>query len=347
MANPRTGRRAWTVMAMLAGLHAALLCAGFLAPYDPTEQVRTLPYAPPSTIRFVDTQGNWHLRPFIYASVVRPGSVDDYIEDPTRRAPVRFLRRGAEYSIVGPFRSNLHLFGVDPPARIFVLGSDGYGRDVWSRLVHGGRLSVAAGLLATLGALAVGLTLGALAGFYGRWVDEVVMRLADLFLSVPWLYLLFAVRAALPLHISPQDTFLLLVIVVGVIGWARPARLVRGIVLSARERGFVLAGRGFGASRFYLLRRHVLPQTYGVLLAQAGILIPQFILAEVTLSFLGLGIGEPAPSWGNMLAALQRYYVITSHWWMFAPAVALIPMTAAYYALTSLVHDRVRSVATL
>lgn len=109
----------------------------------------------------------------------------------------------------------------------------------------------------------------------------------------------FAVRAALPLHINPRDTFLLLVIVIGVIGWARPARLVRGIVLSAREQKFVLAGRGFGASNAYLLRRHVLPQAYGVLLAQAGILIPQYILAEVTLSFLGLGVGEPAPSWAT------------------------------------------------
>lgn len=331
-------------MGLLAGLHAGLLFAGFLAPYDPAEQARALPFASPSTIRFVDAEGRWHLRPFIYAVVARPGSVDSYEEDTSRRIPVRVFQRGAEYAILGPLRSNLHLFDVEPPARLFLLGSDGYGRDVWSRLLHGGRLSLAAGLLATLFALAAGVVLGTIAGFYGRRVDETVMRLADLFMALPWLYLLFAVRAALPLHINPRDTFLLLVIVIGVIGWARPARLVRGIVLSAREQKFVLAGRGFGASNAYLLRRHVLPQAYGVLLAQAGILIPQYILAEVTLSFLGLGVGEPAPSWGNMLASLQRYHVLTSYWWMFAPAFALVPATLAYYSLTSLVHERVRSV---
>src|SRR5258706_9888156 len=127
------------------------------------------------------------------------------------------------------------------------------------------------------------------------------MRSAELFLALPWLYLLFAVRAVLPLSVSPGQAFLLLVLVIGLVDWGRPARLVRGVVLSARERNFVLAARGFGASNAYLLRRHLMPLTFRVLLTQMAVLIPQFILAEVILSFLGLGIGEPFPSWGNML----------------------------------------------
>jgi peptide/nickel transport system permease protein len=171
------------------------------------------------------------------------------------------------------------------------------------------------------------------------------MRAADLFMAIPWLYLLFAVRAALPLHLDTRATFLLLVAVLGVVGWARPARLIRGIVLSARERTYVTAARGFGARSPYLLRRHVLPQAFGVVRTQAGLLVPQYILAEVTLSFLGLGVGEPTPSWGAMLGTLQQYSVLTSYWWMFTPAVALVAVAVSYHALTSLVQERRRFAA--
>jgi ABC-type microcin C transport system permease subunit YejE len=144
------------------------------------------------------------------------------------------------------------------------------------------------------------------------------MRGSEVFMALPWIYPLFAVRAFLPLHLGAQQSFFLLVAVIGLTGWARPARLVRGVVLSAKHRDYVLAARGFGASNFYLLRRHILPETFGVVLTQAAVLIPQYILAEVTLSFLGLGVSEPAPSWGNMLADMQKLYVSESYWWMFA-----------------------------
>src|SRR5438477_338749 len=129
-----------------------------------------------------------------------------------------------------------------------------------------------------------GLALGALAGFFGGWIDTVVMRAAELFLAVPWFYLLFAVRMALPLQIEPSQAFLMILTVIGLIGWARPARLIRGVVLSAKLRGYVVAARGLGASDAYLLRRHVLPQVLGIVLTQAALLAPQYILAEVTLS---------------------------------------------------------------
>jgi peptide/nickel transport system permease protein len=186
----------------------------------------------------------------------------------------------------------------------------------------------------------MGCLLGVLAGFYGTWLDAVIMRLAELFLALPWLYLLFALRAFLPLHISPVEAFLLLIGVIGFVGWARPARMIRGIVLSAKERGYVLAARGFGASDSYVLCRHILPQTLSVVLTQAALLIPQYILAEVTLSFLGLGVGEPLPSWGNMLANLQQYHVLVSYWWMFFPGLILIPIFLSYGALSNALQER-------
>jgi len=329
----------------LAAIHALILFAGFFAPYDPAEQARVIPYAPPSRVHFVDVEGRFHWRPFVYAWTPDPAAYDRYLEDPTSRFPLQLFVRGAEYSVVPGIVTNVHLFGVAGPARVALLGTDGYGRDVLSRLLHGGRLSLIAGLLATVCSLIAAALIGTLAGFSGGTVDQILMRTADLFMAIPWLYLLFAVRAALPLQMDARDTFLLLVVVLGVIGWARPARLIRGIVLSARERTYVLAARGFGAPRRYLLRRHVLPQTAGAMLTQAALLVPHYVLAEVTLSFLGLGVGEPVPSWGNMLGALQQYHVLTSYWWMFAPAVALIVVTFGYHLLTSYVHERMRVVA--
>lgn len=324
--------------AVLIALHGAALGAGFLAPYEPTQQNRTLPYAPPTRLHFVDEGGRFHLRPFVYSLVEEGGASGRYREDRAQAHPVRlFVRDGVDASgAPGPMR----LFGVEEPARVFLLGADGFGRDQLSRLLHGARISLFAGLLATALSLLVGWVLGTAAGFYGGWTDAILMRAADVFLALPWLYLLFAVRAVLPLHVSSGEAFLMMVLVIGLVDWARPARLVRGLVLSARERNYVRAARGFGAGDLYLIRRHIAPQTFGLLLTQAALLVPQYILAEVTLSFLGLGVSEPVPSWGNMLAALQRYHVLASYWWMWAPGLALVPVFLAYFAVSEALQAR-------
>jgi peptide/nickel transport system permease protein len=326
----------WVALLLLAGLHGAVLLAGFLAPYGAEAQDHDFAFAPPTRVHFADQQGVFHWRPFVYR--VAANADAGYAEDTTRPFPIHFLVRGRGT------RRSWHFFGVDEPARFFLLGTDGYGRDQLSRLLYGGRLSLLAGLLATALSLGLGVMLGALAGFYGGWVDEVLMRLTELFLALPWLYLLFAIRAFLPLEISPERAFLLLIAVVGVVGWARPARLVRGVVLSARERPFVQVARGFGASDFYLLRRHVLPQASSVILTQAALLAPQYVLAEVALSYLGLGVGEPTPSWGNMLAALQQYHVLASYGWMFLPGLAMVPLFVGYHLLAEGLRARSKAV---
>jgi peptide/nickel transport system permease protein len=329
-----------TLLLFIAGaLYLLALCAGFLAPYDFAQQNRDLLYVPPSRLHFTDGQGKWRLRPVVCALAEQAAASSGYIEDPNHCLPVQFLVRGAPYRFLGVFESSLHLFGVEAPARIFLLGSDGYGRDVFSRLLYGSQLSLFSGLLAMGLSLSLGALLGIAAGYYGGWPDALVMRCAELFLALPWLYLLFAIRAFLPLHISPSRMFFLLLAVIGVVGWARPARLVRGVALSAKERGYVLAARTFGGSDLYVMRRHLLPQVQGILLTQAALLIPQYILAEVTLSFLGLGVGEPVPTWGNMLATLQQYDVLISYWWMWAPGVALVPVFLIYQLLGSALQE--------
>jgi len=328
----------WWLIA-LAVLHAIVICAGFFAPYDPVEQDRKSPYVPPVRLHLVDTGGHLHLRPFAYSLKLREGLFDQYEEDTAEPHLIRFFVAGAHYRLFGLLSCRTHFFGADN-ARIYLLGSDAYGRDQFSRLLFGGQVSLLAGLLGAGITLFVGLLIGAVAGYCGGWRDTVLMRLAELFLALPWLYLLFALRAFLPLAVSPLGAFFLIIAVIGAVGWARPARLVRGEVLSVKERDFVRAARGFGASPFYLLRRHILPETYSVLLTQAAILIPQYVLAEMTLSFLGLGVPEPVPSWGNLLSSLQQYSVLVSYWWMYLPALVIVPFFLGYLGLASALHEQ-------
>jgi peptide/nickel transport system permease protein len=331
----KLSRKALLPVSTLCSLYLIVLLAGFFAPYDVARQNRELPFAPPSRIHFRDNQGAIHLRPCVCLLVNRSDSFGEYIEDRSRCFPIRFLARGTPYQLFGMEKSNLHLFGVDAPADIFLIGTDGYGRDLFSRLLYGGQISLFAGLLATLLSLALGTLLGAIAGYYGAWCDAAIMRSAELFLTLPWLYSLIALRAFLPLSLDPKEVFFLLIAVIGAVGWARPARLIRGVVLSSRERQYVQAARLFGGSDIYLMRRHILPDTYSILLTQAVLLIPQYVLAEVTLSFLGLGVGEPAPSWGSMLSTLQQYSVLATYWWIAIPGVVLVPIFCAHVLLAS------------
>jgi peptide/nickel transport system permease protein len=331
-------RRASVWVALLAALYVAVLLAGPIAPYAPGDQNRDLPFAPPTRVHLVGPLGQFHLRPFVYRTVGRPGRADEYEEDRNRPYPLRFLPHGAPYTIAGIVTGDRHLFGVDAPATVFLFGSDQFGRDLFSRVLFGGQVSLVAGVLAASLALILGLALGGLAGFYGGWADDAIMRTAELVLALPWLYLLFAIRSVLPLHLDPVQAFLLIVAVIGIVGWARPARLIRGVVLSARRRDHVVAARAFGATDVYLLRRHVLPQTAGLVVTQLTLLIPQYILAEITLSFFGLGVGEPVPSWGTLLSDAQRYDVLSSYWWMLLPGIALIPVFLLYYALANTLH---------
>ncbi len=327
-------RRATAPLLFLVVLNAAVVLAGFLAPYDAESQNREFPFAPPVRLHFLDSEGRFHFRPYIYGLTRRVP--DSYEEDKSVSYPLQFFPAQSPAD-----SAPRHVFGVNG-GPLFLLGTDDLGRDQFSRLLYGGRISLFSGLLATVISLGLGLWLGAFAGFYGRWIDEVVMRCAELFLALPWLYCLLAIRAFLPLHVTASQTFFLVVMVIGLRGWARPARLIRGVVLSEKERDYVLAARGFGASEVYLLVRHVLPRTYGVLATQAALLVPQYVLAEVTLSFLGLGVGEPVPTWGNMLASLQRYHVLATYWWMCVPGLVLIPVCLCYYKLATLFHERLQ-----
>jgi peptide/nickel transport system permease protein len=328
----KTANRALRWGAFLLGM--LMLCAAladFLSPYDPAEQHRELYFAPPARIRFPNAESSW--RPFVYALRLEDLERMRYVEDNAQRYPLRFFVRGAPYRLFGFIPSHTHLFGVSEPARIFVLGSDGLGRDVFSRIVHGARLSLTIAGVALLISIPLALLVGSLSGFYGGWVDFACMRVMELFLALPAIYLIIALRSALPLGLAPEKIFLAMVTVIASFGWAGLARVVRGAALSLREREFALAAVALGASDARVIFRHLLPNLSGLILTQAALAAPGYILAEVTLSYLGLGTPEPLPSWGGMLASVGGVGRLGTFWWNLAPGAAIFLTSLAFYLL--------------
>lgn len=323
---------------MLGWLIVCATLADFLAPYDPAEQHRELYFAPPAKLHIAAAEGRW--RPFVYALQLADRERMQYAEDSARAYPLRFFVRGAPYRLFGFIPCRIHLFGVDEPARIFVLGSDGLGRDVFSRIVHGARLSLTIAGVALLISIPLALLIGCLSGFYGGWFDFACMRVMELFLALPALYLIIALRSALPLGLAPEKVFLAMVAVIALFGWANLARIVRGAALSLREREFVQAAVALGASDARIIFRHLLPNLTGLILTQAALAAPGYILAEVTLSYLGLGVPEPLPSWGSMLASVGGVEQLGTFWWNLAPGAAIFLTSLAFYLLAEGLRER-------
>ncbi len=326
-------RRLKTGISVLSLVIAVAILADFIAPYSIDDQDRDHFLSPPTKLHFVAESGSWHLQPFVYGSSLSDRTQMTYVEDRSQRFPVRLFVEGEAYRLFGVLPLRVRLFGVDAPGRVFLLGSDGLGRDVFSRLLVGTRLSLFIGIAALLISIPLALAFGCLAGYFGGKTDFVCMRLVELFLALPALYLVIALRSALPLNIPAEQVALALIFVLALFGWAGLARVVRAMVLSLRQRDFIVAAVAMGASDWRIVRRHLLPQLVGFILIQAAISAPAFMLAEVTLSYLGLGIQEPAASWGSMLFAAHNVEQMLSFWWNLAPTAAILVVTLTCHLL--------------
>ena len=306
-------------LCVVLGFYAAALFADFLAPNDYRAQSRREPSAPPSAFSFRDDRGEFSLRPHVRALRLVDPLRRVYAEDKSSRAyPLALFARGYRYKLLGLIQTDRHLFGVRaetrsgrgdagasaPPdaPRLYLLGTDALGRDRFSRLLVAARFSLFVGPLGTLLACALGVLVGCAAGYSGRAVDAILMRVADTVMALPALVVILAARAAFPLELPPARAALLMVTIFTVVGWAEMARVARGLVLALREREFVVAARASGLPEWRVLVRHVLPNAARPLVVQATLMLPLFLLAETALSFLGVGLQEPEPSWGNMLA---------------------------------------------
>jgi len=331
----------WTraAAAVLVALYALAAGAPFFAPYSAGSMDRAHFYHPPQRLHWRDAHGGLHARPFVYALRLADSSEWRYAEDPDRPEPLRFGVRGERYTILPGVSSDVHLYGVEE-GRVYLLGADAFGRDVWSRLVLGSRVSLGVGLAGIAISFSLGLALGGLAGYLGGWVDALVMRLCEVLLSLPGLYLVIALRSAFPPTMPGGRAYLMIVVILAVLGWAALARVVRGLVRAQRGLDYVLAAEALGASRWRVLVRHILPNTLSYVIVAATIAIPGYILGEVFLSFLGAGVQEPAASWGNMLGQARSLRVLLSFPWLLAaPAAAIFTAVMAFNVLGDGLRD--------
>lgn len=310
-------------------LYFAMLFSGFLAPYNEDFSDRTRGYTPPSLIRFQDAEGGWHLMPFIYdyKSQLVPGK---FTLDTSKKYMVRlFVKRDGK----------LHLFGVDEPARIYIFGGDQLGRDIFTRVLYGSRIALTIGLVGITISYSLGMILGGVSGYFGGVADNLLQRFGELLMTFPQFYLLLALRAVIPEKLSSVQVYFMIVLILSIIRWPGVARIVRGMVLSIREREFVLAAKGIGASPLRIIIRHILPNTFSQVIVLVTLSIPGFILGEAALSFLDLGIREPQASWGNMLAAAQDITALTHYPWILIPGVFIIITVVAFNFLGDGLRD--------
>jgi peptide/nickel transport system permease protein len=223
-----------------------------------------------------------------------------------------------------PYAMQFRDFISSPASRHFWLGTDELGRDRWSRLLYGTRISLLLAPAAAVLSTSMAVLIGGVAGYLGGWWDRVVLRVIDLFLSIPWLFLFLIVRALLPLNTSPLTSVIVTFMVMGLLGWASPARIIRAGAQELRNSDLVLHARACGCRGTRLLLVHIVPNLKPVVFAQFWISIPTFILGEASLGLIGLGVAEPLPSWGNLLRELANPRAVMSNPWILAPLAVLV-----------------------
>jgi peptide/nickel transport system permease protein len=313
-------------------LYLVAIFADFLSPYDPNEFDKNRSYAQPSRLHFIREDGSFNLRPFVYGRI---RTVDKetyervYTEDTSRSYPVRFFVTGYTYRLFGFIPATRHLFGAGE-GRVFLFGTDKLGRDVFSKIMHGARISMSIGLVGVAISFVLGLLLGGISGFYGGKVDLLIQRLIEILRSFPSIPLWMTLSAAFPPDWSAITVYFMITVILSVIGWTSLARVVRGRILSLKEENYAEAAMLAGAKDLYIIRRHLIPGFMSHIIASLTLRIPAMILAETALSFLGIGLRPPVISWGVLLQEAQNVSSIAMHPWLFAPAAFIIAAVLAF-----------------
>jgi peptide/nickel transport system permease protein len=325
--------------AILVVLYTLALFADFIAPYSLDWSDRGHFYHPPIMPRFIDAEGRFSPRPFVYETTLADPALRIYTIDARKPHHLRFFVRGEAYRLLWILPSNIHLFGVDPPGRIFLMGTDQFGRDLFSRILFGARVSLIIGILVVGITIPIGMVFGGIAGYYGGRIDNVMMRLVEVIIAFPGFYLLLTLSAVLPQNMGCTTRFYMIVVILSFIGWAGFSRLIRGFVLSLKEREFVLAAKAMGLDDLRIILRHVLPNTSSLAIVVATLAIPGAILGESGLSFLGFGVREPCASWGNLLSAGANLINLGRSPWLLIPGFFIVLAVVAYNFLGDGMRD--------
>jgi len=320
-------------LAMVCGVivllfYVVALFVEFIAPYAPEAQDAPNAYHPPTRVHIMDAQGHFHLRPFVYGSTSKRDLQTltlVFVDDKTKQYPIHLFVRGAPYKMWGVIPSDRHLFGLtSQEGRFFALGADRQGRDMFSRLVYGTRISMSIGLVGVGLSFILGVILGGISGYYGGVIDTFIQRVIELLRSMPTIPLWLSLSAALPAHWSVLRIYFAITIILSLIGWTGLARVVRGRCLALREEDFVMAARLSGTSESRIIFRHLVPSFMSHIIAALTLAVPEMILSETALSFLGLGLRFPAISWGVLLQEAQNIRTVATAPWLLAPGAAVV-----------------------
>ena len=297
-------------MIVLLVLYAAILFADFLAPYSKEFSDRHRAYVPPSKIFTIDENGKFS-RPYTY-------NYQRYFD--AQELKISYVT-------------------VEPQGRLFLLGTDINGRDVFSRILFGGRISLTIGFLALFISFPLGMLYGGISGYLGGAADNIMMRVSEAIMSIPSFYLLIILAAILPTNMTSIQRFTLIVVILALIGWAGFSRVVRGMVLSVKNQEFVQAAESIGASKLRIIIKHLLPQTLSYVIVAMTLSVPSYILSESGLSFLGLGIQQPDASWGNMLKEAQEYVNILYRPWLLTPGFLIFIAVLSFNLIGDTIRD--------
>ncbi|NRB18411.1 MAG: ABC transporter permease [Rhodobacteraceae bacterium] len=306
--------------------------AGIISPDVPKARNNAYLSGPPMGIHFLDAQGDFHLRPFVYARTTKRDPVTlrkIAVVDTDTHWPIEFFVRGGSYKFWGLFKTDIHLFGASG-GFIHLFGTDSLGRDVFARTLYATRVSLSIGLVGVTLAFVIGAMMGGIAGYFGGVADNVIMRLIEFIRSIPTLPLWLALSAALPRDWSSFQVYLAITLILALVGWTHLARTVRSKLLALREEDFTLAAKLSGCSNSRIILRHLLPSFMSYMIVDVTIAFPEILLAETSLSFLGLGLREPVESWGVLLFAAQNVRTLAHTPWLLIPGLFVVIAVLAF-----------------